>query len=98
MKVIFKNPAKGTLEVGFVVKKTYSSKGVRYTLINELGSIFSHLPAKDFFIKGVHRGYVDLELTETIIPHIKTNLNLNTQGNYKNPLTPEGLAVKKYDY
>lgn len=82
MHCIFRNPITKTLEVGLIFKRIYSSKGKHYHVINELGSVFLHLPSLEGKLP-TDSGYVDFDLTETIMPHIETNLNLNTQANYR---------------
>jgi hypothetical protein len=93
MKIIFKNPTTEKFEVGVIFKRVYGSKGKRYHVINEKGSVFLYLPAVDDNI-GKVKGYIDFELTATCMPHITTNLNLENQGNYldKNFIP----AIKKF--
>lgn len=47
MKVVFRNPASGNLEIGVIYKRTYGAKGKRHHVISELGSVHNHLPSKD---------------------------------------------------
>jgi len=81
MKVVFCNPATGALEIGIVYKRTYGAKGKKYHVISELGSVHDYLPSKEDAKE--ERGYVDFDLTELIIPHIRTNLDLESQANYR---------------
>ncbi len=80
MQCIFKNPTTGKLEVGFISKKSYTSKGRRWNVINEAGNVYNLLPCETDAPDAP--GYVDLKLTEDLKSYVTTNLNLNNQGNY----------------
>jgi hypothetical protein len=82
MQCIFKNPTTGKFEVGHIYKKKYTSKGKLLDVISEVGNVYTHLPI-DPADKSVP-GYVDTELSKTLMDYISTNLNLNNQANYKN--------------
>lgn len=96
MICIFCNPTTQTLQVGLIYKKLYTSKGKRFNIIAENGSVYLQVPLKEDCAfhniinpdtghkqKVTYEGYVDLELTATLVPHISTNLNTDNQGNYR---------------
>ena len=78
MKCIFKHPVTNTLQIGEVLKVINVPKSNnRYVVASEKGSILELTNNKD------NPGFVDFELSETILPHIETNLTGLNQGNFK---------------
>jgi len=96
MLCVFFSPTTQTFQVGVIVKKIYGPKGRRFNVIGENGTLHTHLPAKEdcvFMSKHdyntgktttlTYEGYVDFELTDVCMPHIKTNLTAENQSNYR---------------
>lgn len=91
MKVIFKNPITSNYEVGEVLKTAYSDKTKKFTVVTETGMIYPGITT----IK-TRPGHVDFDITARIIDQIDTNLNKESQANYRNKNF--NSPIKKYPF
>jgi len=73
-KVLFRSPAKfgkNIFEVGIVLSKKKTSKGYRYDVKNEIGSVFHGLSTNKN-----DNGYIDKYLSTKVVPKLN-NTNLS---------------------